>query len=201
MAVLVMFVGALAVGVVDCFRPLAVARAGRFNHVSTVIAGLVLTVASGVIGVTPSSAVKGQQPDGFGGVNVTFAGDQVTAFKDLYAGTYIVVGVVCLMVWVFREKPHELVKNVGLTTLALAVTFVSGSLASGVSPNVKAGVTLERAALPSLPPATRSGIRLLPISAGGWLRHPDSPGAFRVPGRQNHDDLHARVEPRRAGGS
>src|SRR5205823_4228416 len=32
-------------------------------------------------------------------------------------------------------------------------------------------------------------------SPRGWLRHPDRPGAARTPGRQDHDDLHARPEP------
>src|SRR5207244_7045549 len=32
-------------------------------------------------------------------------------------------------------------------------------------------------------------------SPRGWLRHPDRPGTAGTPGRQDHDDLHARPEP------
>jgi len=33
------------------------------------------------------------------------------------------------------------------------------------------------------------------LSPRGWLRHPDRPGAAGTPGRQDHDDLHARAQP------
>lgn len=142
MAVLVFFVGSLLLSIFGCFRSLAVTQAANFNYVATAVAGLVLTVASGALGVAPG-AVRGPQPVSAEAAAaeptpqvpaVTLATAQVGAFKQLYTATYIVVGLVCLLVFMIpTPRTPELVKNVALTTLAFLGLFVSKNLNSAAS--------------------------------------------------------------------
>ena len=151
LAVLVFFVACLAITMLSCFRPMAVASAGNFNQVATVVAGLVLTVASGALGVSPAvgtgvqpgSSSAGSQASVANNVGatptVTLASAQVGAFKSLYTTTYIVTGLLCLVVFMIpTRQTHELVRNVGLTTLAFLGLLVSSNLNGGASDlNVK----------------------------------------------------------------
>jgi hypothetical protein len=134
LSVAVIFAGSVAFAIVACFVPKYAPKTQNFTYVTTAIAGLVLSVASGVLGAPatvqvqtpvaahgsePTEAVVDHQ------LNAQIAEPQVAAFKQLYAWTYVVTGLVCLLVFVLpTPATHDLVKNVALTTLGFLITLV-----------------------------------------------------------------------------
>ena len=142
MAVLVFFAASLVLSIFGCFKSLKIAQAANFNYIATAVAGLVLTVASGALGVAPG-AVRGPQPTSSNASmvqssdevpSVTLASAQVGAFKQLYTTTYIVAGLICLIVFVLpTTSTPELVRNVALTTLAFLGLVVSKNLNNNAS--------------------------------------------------------------------
>jgi hypothetical protein len=112
----------------------------NFNYVATVVAGLVLTAATGAIGAKPSqlpvqsgsgsvqAAPAGQTTSAPAGSSKTQPIDsQKQAFQILCGWSYIALGVLCLIVFVIPSPTtHDLVKTVGLTTLGFAGTIIGG---------------------------------------------------------------------------
>lgn len=156
-SVLALFVASVIVGILASFRALQVAASHNFNHVATVIAGLVLTVASGALGMKPGST-KGVQPSDPAHFNeiianptpdVTVASVQIASFRGLYTVTYLVTGFGCLIIFVLAPKSHNIVRTIGLTTLGFGVLIVSTMLAPTPPVNVNLStppsITLEPA--------------------------------------------------------
>jgi hypothetical protein len=144
MAVLVIFVGAIAFAIYSTLRN--VQQTGpNFTYVATAIAGLVLSVASGVIG-TPATV---QLPASTAGLSVPKEGklqssgaelkarvtnNQVSDFRNLYAWIYVLAGLACLLVFVLPTPfTHDLVKSVGLTMLGFLITIVGGVVNNGAT--------------------------------------------------------------------
>ena len=131
-AVLVLFIGAVGISIYLTFRNQQKTSA-NFTYVATVVAGLVLSVASGVLG-TPASIqvskpVSAASPASVSTQEISahLTSDQISDFKTLYAWVYVIVGLVCLIVFISpTEFTHELVKGVGLTMLGFLITIVGG---------------------------------------------------------------------------
>jgi hypothetical protein len=95
--------------------PGAAAANQGFTYVSTVIAGLVLSVASGVFGKPPdlanlpqtlkpaamelSTAVVKQQATPQGGPSIEITNPQRKAWQDTFADTFIVAGLISLLIF------------------------------------------------------------------------------------------------------
>ena len=151
LAVLLFFVASVLIGIVESYRPKTVVTT-NFNSIATVVAGMVLTVASGVLGTAPAVTSPGPSTTAASaqalGAAVTIASAQVEAFKNLYTVTYIVAGFCCLMVLLLpTKKNHELVKTVGFTTLAFLSLFVTNNL--GATHGGVANLNVAIAAPPS----------------------------------------------------
>jgi hypothetical protein len=116
-----------------------IVRATNFNYVATVVAGLVLTAATGALGGKPAALPP---PGGTGAIqnppspsqnvpppandNKTPSIDpQKQAFQKLCGFSYIGLGIICLIAFVIPSPTtHDLVKTVGLTTLGFAGTII-----------------------------------------------------------------------------
>jgi len=113
--------------------------ANNFTQASTIVAGLVLTAATGVLGKpaniriaavqtnTAASSGAGQQltPAAVSAAQ-TLKDPQRDAFKTICAWLYVVLGVGCFLVWVMPTPAnHDLVRNIGLTTLGFATSIIS----------------------------------------------------------------------------
>ncbi len=140
LSVLVIFVVGLLISVAGSFWPIESTNSEAFRYIATAVTGIVLTVASGALGVNPSAvtgvqpakhpsaseASSAQAPDG--ALTTTIATAQVGAFKELYSATYIVLGIVCLIVLMVRRQPPDLIKTVGLTALTFLGLVVAKNL-------------------------------------------------------------------------
>jgi hypothetical protein len=112
-----------------------------FTYVSTSIAALVLSVASGVLGkpqdlnnvpdqLKPAAAQLAQSAGvehnpSAGTTTFDFSGPQKTVWQKAFTFTYISLGVICIFLFMF-ETPgptHDLVKTVGLSALGFILSF------------------------------------------------------------------------------
>ena len=136
MAVLVLFAGSVILAIVASFTPtLAGAKNTNLTYVATVVAGLVLSVASGVLGApakvqgaqTTTANVQPAGPDSSTvPVEVRILAQQAADFKNLYAWCYVLLGLACIVVFMAPTPiTHDLVKSVGLTMLGFLITLVS----------------------------------------------------------------------------
>jgi hypothetical protein len=114
-----------------------IVQASNFSYVATVVAGLVLTAATGAIGAAPSplppnASVAGQaaspnQASPSSGSTIQSIDTQKQAFQKMCGWSYIGLGIICLVVFVIPSPTtHDLVKTVGLTTLGFAGTIIGG---------------------------------------------------------------------------
>ena len=146
--VLVFFWLAVLGAMISSVRPSAVnaptatlrtiVTASNFNYVATVVAGLVLTAATGAIGGkpaqlppqngTPQAAAPVQAAPSIPAPKPQPVGDpQKQAFQLICGWSYIGLGILCLVVFVIPSPTtHDLVKTVGLTTLGFAGTIIGG---------------------------------------------------------------------------
>ncbi|HTW80275.1 MAG TPA: hypothetical protein VME23_12080 [Terracidiphilus sp.] len=154
-SVLVLFLFSTAFAIVSCFWPRLAPKNQNFTYVATAVAGLVLTVSSGVLG-KPATIQFSAPPsvqssaDASASVHATFANNQTGSFQQLYAWSYIVAGLLCLVVFVIpTPATHDLVKSVALTTLGFLVTIVGG-LATQAPQAIQDQVTLS-ASQPPVP--------------------------------------------------
>jgi hypothetical protein len=138
MSVLVIFAASVVIAGLSCFRPAIAPKGQNFTYVATAIAGLVLSVASGVLGkpTTVTMAAKPAAPFAApdqgqaSSYQATISDTQVAEYQQLYAWTYVVIGLVTLIIFVLPTPAnHDLVKNVALTTLGFLITIV-GAVAS-----------------------------------------------------------------------
>ena len=148
MAVLVLFVGAVAFAIYSTLRNIP-QTAPNFTYVATAIAGLVLSVASGEIGApatvqlptaSASSSTKSGDADnklqtsGGSELKARLTSNQVSDFRNLYAWIYVLSGLACLLVFVVPTQfTHDLVKSVGLTMLGFLITIVGGVVNNGAA--------------------------------------------------------------------
>ncbi|WP_263366003.1 hypothetical protein [Edaphobacter bradus] len=140
LAVLVIFTVAILIAIYCSVRNKPTTNP-TFTYVATIIAGLVLSVASGVIGTpakavprtttTSQSAAQGDkdpniQPGSTKEASAKLTTNQSSEFRTIYAWTYALEGLVCLLV-VMLPTPytHDLVKSVGFSTLGFLITVVS----------------------------------------------------------------------------
>ena len=102
--------------------------ANNYSYVATVVVGLVLAAAGGVVG---ASAPSVPAPNPAGGAPppavMGMSKDQKDAVRQLYAWSYIVIGILCILSWI-APSPHqlELVKQLALTCVGLFAAIVSG---------------------------------------------------------------------------
>jgi len=131
LAVLILFLGSVVFGICVSLWPARVSFNQNSTYVATAIAGLVLTVASGVLG-KPATVQLSTPPTTSGvathaSVQATFSDDQTGEFQKMYAWSYILAGLLCIVVFMFHTPAkHDLVKSVALTTLGFLVTIVGG---------------------------------------------------------------------------
>jgi hypothetical protein len=165
-AVLLIFLVAIAFAVYASIKNRQGITGNNFTYVATAIAGLVLSVASGVIGAPatvqlpadsltsqrdsgPSnSESKGQEGKPTTVLQARLANDQITAFRTIYAWAYVLAGLVCLVVFICPTPfTHDLVKSVGLTTLGFLITIVGGiAQPSQLPPNQQVHVKITESA-------------------------------------------------------
>ena len=144
--VLLLFVSSVTLGMLSCFKTMPIATASRFNEIATVIAGLVLTVASGVLGMKPSGGIVGVQPKTENAAvaastpSISLASPQIDEFRTVYTITYLVCGFACLTVLMLpTPNNHDLVRSVGLTTLGFGMMLINSAMAT--PPNVDVSLT------------------------------------------------------------
>ncbi|MGA2535949.1 MAG: hypothetical protein ABSF53_08050 [Terracidiphilus sp.] len=155
--ILVFFTGAVVSALVSCMmKPASTGENGNilqrftaasnFTQASTIVAGLILTAATGVLGtpanvkitaVTTSSAATApsqagqdraqQSQSASASPAVQLIKDpQRDAFKTICAWLYVVLGAICFFTWVIPTPAnHDLVRNIGLTTLGFATSIIS----------------------------------------------------------------------------
>lgn len=136
MAVLVIFIGSVAIAIYLTFTNKTLSSQ-NFTYVATVVAGLVLSVAAGILGQPAKLQVSSTPPTSFAlpgvqpvapstqDVQVRVATDQISEFRTLYAWVYIIAGLLCLLVFVIpTNSTHEIVKGVALTMLGFLVTMI-----------------------------------------------------------------------------
>jgi hypothetical protein len=154
-AVLAMFVGSVFVGIVACFRPKAAPLNPNFTYVATAITGLVLSVSSGVLGKPATvqvpnlpPTVQQSTPNRDVSFQANVSSNQIGEFQQLYAWTYVVSGLIALVIFISPTPAnHDLVKNVALTTLGFLITLV-GTLSSKVPSALAEASTRVLAILP-----------------------------------------------------
>ena len=138
--------GAAAVGLIQKIQDGVhkLAPSANFTHGSTIVAGLVLTASTGVLGrpadikittepqsfaQVPAQASQNQPTQTKAGQNVVqsiIQDPQREAFKKICAWTYVILGMLCFIVWVVPTPVnHDLVRNIGLTTLGFATSIIS----------------------------------------------------------------------------
>lgn len=135
LAVLVLFAVSVAVSIRASFGPPA-APNKNFVYVATAIAGLVLSVASGVLGApaevsgqthAKTLVVTGQtdtHQNSGSPVSVTPDDSQRMAFRNLYTWAYIIAGLICLIVFMLpNTSSQDIVKQVGLSTLGFLIVL------------------------------------------------------------------------------
>jgi hypothetical protein len=132
--ILGLFVACLTLAIVECFRPGIIVNPAYFDPISRTVVGLVLSVASGVLGAPPgvvrapqpsvvAAQVSERQPPA---VNLQTA--QGEEFKDVYTITFIVAGLVSLLVLFMPTRlNHDLVKTVAFSTLGFAMIVANGT--------------------------------------------------------------------------
>ncbi len=142
LAVLVLFAVSVAIAIAVSIKPPAKPVPANFTYVSTVIAGLVLSVAAGVLGqpatvqkqattVLAAPAAANPQAD----VEVKIADAQTSAFRTLYSWGYVILGLTCLVVFIVpTPSTHDLVKGVALSTLGFLITVVGPVAHQAVAP-------------------------------------------------------------------
>ncbi len=147
--ILIFFVGAVVSAMIASFMPAPGPGAGNilqrftwannFTQASTIVAGLVLTAATGVLG-TPanikiatvytqqSTPVQAQQQPSKPAQSTAqiLRDPQRDAFKRICAWLYVVLGAACFFVWVIpTASNHDLVRSVGLITLGFGTSIIS----------------------------------------------------------------------------
>lgn len=136
-AVLLIFLGAVGFAIYASLKN-GQNTSTNFTYVATVIAGLVLSVASGVIGapatvkqtLTPATLASPNQAAPLSQtteLKARIASSQASDSRTLYTWVYVFAGLVCLCVFVLpTPSTHELVKGVALTMPGFLITIVGG---------------------------------------------------------------------------
>jgi hypothetical protein len=149
--ILLLFVACVALGIYYCFRSASASNENR-AFLSTTVAGLVLSVASGVLGTpaqvpgnttdTAASAAAlsasrillqsnrkavpktAPAPSQEGALTISDAAR--IAIRNLYTWTYLICGIGCLVVYFLIKTPRndDLVKTVGITTIGFFISLI-----------------------------------------------------------------------------
>jgi len=129
-----LFLYTVGQAIVSCFRA-PVPAPPNFMYVATAVAGIVLSVASGMLGdpsPTPGSGAStspvtsAPSPPPTGTAPVVLEPKQRIALRNLYTTTYLIAGFFCLILFMSNTpSTHDLVKQVGLTTLGFMISLAT----------------------------------------------------------------------------